>query len=133
MSEDKVPPVALGRPGRVLEVVGAAMILAMMVVTAIDVAGRYFLGKPIGGAFEVTEILMGLVIFAGMPLATARREHIAIDLFDTALSRRTRCWQAAVGDLVCAFVSAILAWRIWARSQQLLMVCLLYTSDAADV
>jgi len=119
VSEDKVPPVALGRPGRVLEVVGAAMILAMMVVTAIDVAGRYFLGKPIGGAFEVTEILMGLVIFAGMPLATARREHIAIDLFDTALSRRTRCWQAAVGDLVCAFVSAILAWRIWARSQQL--------------
>ena len=64
----------------------------------------------------------GLVIFAGMPLATARREHIAIDLFDTALSRRMRCWQAAVGDLVCAFVSAILAWRIWARSQQLLMV-----------
>ena len=122
MSQEKVPPVALGRPGRALEVVGAVMILAMMTVTAIDVAGRYFLGKPIGGAFEVTEILMGLVIFAGMPLATARREHIAIDLFDTALSRRMRCWQAAVGDLVCAFVSAILAGRIWARSQQLLMV-----------
>lgn len=122
MSDQKVPPVALGRPGRVLEVVGAVMILAMMTVTAVDVAGRYFIGRPIGGAFEVTEILMGLVIFAGMPLATARREHIAIDLFDTALSWRARCWQAAVGDLACAFVSAILAWRIWARSQQLVAV-----------
>ena len=71
---DKVPPVPLGRAGRILEAIGGAMILAMMVVTAIDVAGRYFLNRPIGGAFEVTEILMGLVIFAGMPLATARRE-----------------------------------------------------------
>jgi len=118
----KVPPVALGRAGRILEAIGGAMILAMMTVTALDVAGRYFLNRPIGGAFEITEVLMGLVIFAGMPLATARREHIAIDLFDTALSRRTRCWQAAIGDLDCAGISAALAWRIWTRGQSLIAV-----------
>lgn len=119
---DKVPPVPLGRAGRILEAIGGAMILAMMVVTAIDVAGRYFFSRPLGGAFEITEILMGLVIFAGMPLATARREHIAIDLFDAALSFRKRCWQAAIGDLLCAFVSGVLAWRIWTRGQSLLAV-----------
>ncbi len=119
---EKVPPVPLGIPGRILEAIGGAKILAMMEVTAIDVAARYFLGRPIGGAFEVTEILMGLVIFAGMPLATARREHIAIDLFDTALSWRARCWQAAIGDAICAAIAAILAWRIWTRGQSLLAV-----------
>ena len=119
---EKVPPVPLGRPGRILEAIGGAMILAMMAVTAVDVAGRYFLGRPIGGAFEITEILMGLVIFAGMPLATARREHIAIDLFDTRLSWRSRCWQAAIGDAICAAISAILAWRILSRGQSLLAV-----------
>jgi TRAP-type C4-dicarboxylate transport system permease small subunit len=118
----KVPPVALGRAGRILEAIGGAMILAMMTVTALDVAGRYFLNRPIGGAFEITEVLMGLVIFAGMPLATARREHIAIDLFDTALSWRFRCWQAAIGDLICAGISAALAWRIWTRGQSLIAV-----------
>ena len=118
----KVPPVALGRAGRILEAIGGAMILAMMTVTALDVAGRYFLNRPIGGAFEITEVLMGLVIFAGMPLATARREHIAIDLFDTALSWRSRCWQAAIGDAICAGISAVLAWRIWTRGQSLLAV-----------
>ena len=119
---EKVPPVALGGAGRILEAIGGAMILAMMTITALDVAGRYFLNHPIGGAFEITEVLMGLVIFAGMPLATARREHIAIDLFDTALSWRSRCWQAAIGDAICAAISAVLAWRIWTRGQSLLAV-----------
>ncbi len=120
--QEKLPPVPLGAPGRALEAIGGAMILAMMAVTAIDVAGRYFLGRPIGGAFEITEILMGLVIFAGMPIATARRAHIAIDLFDTALSWRMRCWQAVIGDAICAVIAAVLAWRIWARAQSLLAV-----------
>jgi TRAP-type C4-dicarboxylate transport system permease small subunit len=50
------------------------------------------------------------------------REHIAIDLFATALSFRKQCWQAAIGDLLCAIVSGVLAWRIWTRGQSLLAV-----------
>src|SRR5688572_18642940 len=99
-----VPPVALGRPGRLLSVTAGAMICVMMLVTTIDVAGRYFLNRPLFGAFEVTEILMGLVIFAGMPLATARREHIAVNFFESRLGARGRCMQAALFDLVCAAV-----------------------------
>lgn len=118
----KVPPVPLGTAGRALEYVGGAMILAMMVVTTIDVVGRYFFSKPLWGGFETTEILMGLVVFAGMPMATARREHITIDLFDALLSFRLRCWQAAIGDLVCAAVAGVLAWRVWIRGQALITV-----------
>jgi TRAP-type transport system small permease protein len=118
----KVPPVPLGVAGRALEYVGGAMILAMMVVTTIDVVGRYFFAKPLWGGFETTEILMGLVVFAGMPMATARREHISIDLFDAMLSFRLRCWQAAIGDLVCAAIAGVLAWRVWMRGQALVNV-----------
>ena len=112
----------LGAPGRALEYVGGAMILSMMVVTTIDVVGRYFFSRPLWGGFETTEILMGLVVFAGMPMATARREHITIDLFDAMLSWRARCWQAALGDLVCAGIAAALCWRIWIRGQHLIGV-----------
>ena len=116
----KVPPVPLAGAGRALEYVAGAMILAMMTVTTIDVVGRYFFSKPLWGGFETTEILMGLVVFAGMPIATARREHITIDLLDAALSWRLRCWQAALGDLVCAGIAGLLAWRVWIRGDGLL-------------
>ena len=116
------PPVDLGPIGRVLSVVAGAMILVMMVVTTIDVGGRYFFNTPLFGAFEITEILMGLVVFGGMPLTTAAREHITVNFLENALSARVRCAQAAIGDIVCAGVTAVMTWRIFVRAQGLVEV-----------
>ncbi len=113
------PPAPLGRLGRVLALAAGLMILFMMTVTAIDVVGRYFFNRPLPGAFEFTEIMMGLVIFAGMPLATAAREHITVNFLEKAISRRARCLQAALADVVCAAVTAVLAWRVLVRGATL--------------
>lgn len=119
-ADDIVPPVPLGRPGRVLASLAGSMILMMMAVTTMDVVGRYFFGRPLFGAYEITEILMGLVIFAGMPLTTAAREHITVNFLEKTLSRRQRCLQAALGDLICAMVAAVMAWRVFARGTGLI-------------
>jgi TRAP-type C4-dicarboxylate transport system permease small subunit len=112
---DPLPRVELGRFGRVLGAVGGAMILAMMAVTTVDVFARYVFGRPLWGAFEVTEILMGLVIFAGQSLAAGGREHIVVNLVEARLSPAQRRWQAACGDLIAAAVAALIAWRVWER------------------
>jgi TRAP-type transport system small permease protein len=110
----------LGRPGRILSAVAGAMIFVMMVVTTIDVVGRDFFNLPLFGAFEMTEILMGLVIFAGMPLTTAAREHITVNFLESVLSPRVRCIQAALGDVLCASVAAVMAWRVHVRGLDLI-------------
>lgn len=114
-----VPPAPLGLPGRVLSLLVGTMIGLMMLVTTADVIGRYFFNQPIYGAFQLTEVLMGLVIFAGMPLATAAREHIAVNFLENALSVRGRCAQTAVTDLACAGIAGVMAWRIWVRGTAL--------------
>ena len=96
------------------------LILFMMAITTIDVVLRYFFNAPLKGAFEMTEISMALVIFAGMSLATARREHITVNLFESRLSPALRRWQRIGGDLVCAAALAVLAWRIVVRGSGLL-------------
>lgn len=115
VADTPVPPTDLGRTGRIVSTIAGAMIFFMMVVTTADVIGRDFLNVPLFGAFEMTEILMGLVIFAGMPLTTAAREHITVNFLESSLSYRTRCVQAALGDVLCAGVAAVMAWRICAR------------------
>jgi TRAP-type C4-dicarboxylate transport system permease small subunit len=114
-----VPPASLGVPGRILAVIAGTMILAMMVVTTIDVIGRDVFNRPLMGAFEVTEILMGLVIFAGMPLATAAREHITVNFIETVLPPRALCVQAAFTDVVCALIATVMAWRMFVRGSGL--------------
>ena len=115
-----VPPVDLGRPARVLSIVAGMMILVMMVVTTIDVIGRDVFNMPLFGAFEMTEILMGLVIFAGMPATTAAREHITVNLIENFVSRRVRFVQAGLGDVLCAAVAGVMAWRIFWRGMGLI-------------
>jgi TRAP-type C4-dicarboxylate transport system permease small subunit len=115
-----VPPASLGKAGRVLAIIAGAMIMAMMVVTTIDVIGRDVFNRPLLGAFEVTEILMGLVIFAGMPLATAAREHITVNFIETILPPRALCAQAALTDVICAVVAAVMAWRMFVRGSGLI-------------
>ena len=110
----------LGLPGRVLSVIAGGMILLMMVVTTVDVCGRYFFNRPLFGAFETIETLMGLVIFAGMPLATAAREHIVVNFLEALLGPRGKAVQAGLFDLACAAVAGVMAWRIFLRGAALI-------------
>jgi len=92
----------------------------MMGVTSVDVALRYFLNAPLKGAFEMTEISMAMVIFAGISLAAVRREHITVDLLESRTPPWLRRWQRVFADLVCAVALGVLAWRIAVRAESLL-------------
>lgn len=102
----------------------AAGLLAgtMMLVTTADVAGRFFLNRPLHGAFEATEVMMGLLIFLALPLTTRRREHITVTMFDHLLAEWVKRAAGLVFGLVCAGVCALLAWRLGLYGERLLRV-----------
>jgi TRAP-type C4-dicarboxylate transport system permease small subunit len=97
----------------------AAVLFALMLLTCADVAGRYFFNAPIWGGFEVTEMLLAALIFAGLPLVTLRNEHVTVDLFDAVLP----AWLLRIQHvLACAIgfaCTAFLAWRLWQRAATL--------------
>ena len=96
--------------------IAAIVLFTLMVLTCADVIGRYFLGRPIFGAFEITESLLAVLIFAGLPLVTLRNEHVIVDLLDPL----TPDWIFRIQHVVACvlgFVStAYLAWRLWLRA-----------------
>ena len=67
---------------RALGLIAGAVLFVMMMLTTVDVFGRYVLNKPVAGAFEVTEMMLAALIYCGLPLVSQRREHIVIDTFD---------------------------------------------------
>lgn len=69
-----------------LELIAAIMLMALMLVTCIDVIGRYVFNNPIPGAIELTQISMAILVFAVMPVVTWRGGHIVVDLLDSYLS-----------------------------------------------
>jgi TRAP-type C4-dicarboxylate transport system permease small subunit len=84
-----------------LGVASATVLFSMMMVTAIDVIGRYLFNRPLPGGFEMTEMMLAALIYCGLPLVSKRREHIVIDTFDTFMSRAVKRALDAFADVVC--------------------------------
>lgn len=102
-----------------LKLAASLLLLAMMAVTFADVVGRYFLGRSLDGAYELTEVLLGLVVFAGLPIVTWRREHVTVDLLTMRLPDRPRGLLARVAGVATALVLALLAWRLGVTARDL--------------
>src|SRR6516162_652698 len=101
---------------RVLGTAAAILLFCLMVLTTLDVVGRYIFNWPIRGAFETTELLLLALIFAGLPLASRADEHVTLDFIDMALSDRSRLLLRRFVDLVCGVVFLGLAYRVWIKA-----------------
>lgn len=102
-----------------LGAVAAALMFCMMLLTCVDVVGRYFFNRPVTGGFEMTEMLLAALIFAGLPLVTLRGDHITVDLFDAVTPGWLFRVQHVVATLVGAACTGFLAWRLWLRAAEL--------------
>ena len=112
----------------VLGVASSAILLGMMLLTFVDVVARYLFNRPVRGAFEVTELLLLVLIFAGLPLVSYADEHALMDFVDRLLGPRgQRSLQGAVHAL-CAGVMGLLAWLVWKKADRIWAY-----GDATDV
>lgn len=91
----------------------------MMVSTTLDVAGRYFFNRPLYGAFEVTEISMGLIVFTALPLALMRREMITVSVISDALPPALRRTIDIAGMALGGALLAFMSWRLWVYGERL--------------
>ncbi len=93
-------------------------LFAIMALTFFDVIGRKAVSQSIPGSFELTELLMVVVIFAGLPLVSQRGEHVTFDSFDSVFSAAALKIQKALVHLVCAAAMLGLGWLMWRTGQQ---------------
>jgi TRAP-type transport system small permease protein len=98
---------------------GAVALFAIMLLTLVDVSGRKVLSQSVTGSLELTEMLMVLVIFAGLPLVSLRGEHVVFDSLDTLWPRGFKRVLEGAVDLLCAVAMAGLAWLMWEKAGQM--------------
>ena len=94
----------------------ALVLFCLMMLTCVDVIGRYFFGMPVRGGFEMTEMLLAAVIFAGLPLVTLRDDHITVDLLDPVVPDWLFRIQHIVACLIGFVATAYLGYRLWLRA-----------------
>ena len=100
----------------VLGVAASVLLFGMMLLTFADVVARYLLNRPIRGAFEVTELTLLVLIFAGLPLVSHADEHVTMDFIDRVLPPAGQRALVRLVHAVCAAIMFFLAWQVWIKA-----------------
>ncbi|MCP4009411.1 MAG: TRAP transporter small permease [Proteobacteria bacterium] len=65
-----------------LNLTASVVLFLLMVVTCVDVFGRYVFSLPLSGSIELTEMALGILVFSVFPVNAWRNEHIVVDILD---------------------------------------------------
>ena len=104
---------------RLLNGVCVTILTVMVMVTTIDVIGRYVFHSPIHGAYESNEFLLAILIFSALPQVTLHNQHLTVSLLDGVLSKRAKHLQRMIISLISGGGLAILSYYLWLHAIQL--------------
>lgn len=98
---------------RLTDGTSSLFLFAMMVMTCIDVIGRYVFNSPLNGATELTEFFMGILIFAVLPTVSFREEHVAVDLMDLWFPKKLINGRQLIINFVVMIMMATVSYRMF--------------------
>jgi TRAP-type C4-dicarboxylate transport system permease small subunit len=87
---------------RHLALFGGWLLLGVAIVTTSDALLRDFLGRPLRGTFEATELMLAAIIFFGLPYTSLTDGHVSVDFLTGRLGQRAQYAIIAVNALICA-------------------------------
>ena len=102
-----------------LSVIAALVLFAMMALTFVDVVLRYAFNAPLRGSFEITELMMVVLIVAGLPLVSRNEEHVVLDVFDHLMPPALHRLLRLLVNLVCSAAMAGIGWLMWLKAGQI--------------
>lgn len=96
---------------RIMFYIAVVLLAAMMLLTVVDVSGRYLLNRPLVGSTEVTQQMMVSLAYFAIVWCTMKKAHIKLDLF----TERIPLVAWTIIDILFYFLSIVLfsfiAWQ----------------------
>jgi TRAP-type C4-dicarboxylate transport system permease small subunit len=93
-------------------------LVALMMVTVVDVFMRYLFNQPIRGSFDAVEALLLVFVFNSMAATFFGRRNVVIDVIDSFVPRRVAGWLIRVANVLSVCVLALLAWAMLRPAMQ---------------
>lgn len=106
----------LSPASKVLAGIACLVLFAMMVLTFVDVMGRYVFLAPLPAAYEMISLMMPAIIFCALPLTMLRETHVTVDLLDGFVRPRLARVQGVFVNMFSAAALALVAWRLGIKS-----------------
>lgn len=95
-----------------LEWIGSVGLLAMMVITCIDVIGAKIFLLPVFGAIDIVQLCQLVAISFAASSALIFGRHVQVEFFTVMFPERAQAAISVVIDLLGLFLFAVIVWRL---------------------
>ena len=95
---------------------GTAVVVMMMLLTVADVTGRRVFNFPITGTFELSGLMMIIIIFFSIVHCQLRKGHVTIDLVVERFSKRAQNILNSVLYLLFLGTFGVVTWQVWVNA-----------------
>ena len=103
---------------RSIALLAGLVLLWIVLITCVDVIGRYFFNSPLYAGAEIIQVSMAGVIFFSLPYMFFQNEHIIVDLFPIfKKGAPNQCDNDRLISLLCVaykVYASIVLKKIWA-------------------
>lgn len=99
-------------PAHYLSKLGGFVTALMMLLTVADVVGRKFFDAPMKSAYELSEVMLGFVVFACLAGCEMKDGNVAIELIVSRFRPRVQSVINAFMYVLFFGVSCLLTWRL---------------------
>ena len=96
---------------KLLSYAGALVLFALMLLTTMDVAGRYLFNMPLMGVFEVTEFMMVCLVFCSLAYTQSKKAHVAVDILIGQMSKKKQRMIDIVNYGISVIILALITWK----------------------
>jgi len=94
------------------------VIFAMMMMTVLDVFGRFVFNKPISGTFELTRIALAMIVFPALGLAQLEKENIGITIVYDRLPMPVQKFLDVLIAIVSLALFSVVFWQMIKHAQR---------------
>jgi len=91
--------------------IGVFFLAMMMITISVDVILRYFFNSPIDGSLEIIQFILVLTILLAIPYTTVKRQHVAIDIVTSKLSKKARTRLDSLMVFISLILCSLVVWR----------------------
>lgn len=105
----------VGKINAVIGAIGIVAMLALTSITVVDIVMRRFFSAPLAFSYEVTQLLVVVIVFCSIPYATSMTRHVSIEVLTDRFPPRYRHLIRTTGDLFCTVVLALIGWQAFSK------------------
>lgn len=97
----------------VLNYLGIIIMLFVMMITVIDITGRYFFNSPLPGTIEITELSLVLIVYLTLGYAEHFHEHVVIDTIYNVMPMVLKRISYIIASVISFITAFLLSYQLY--------------------